>query len=161
MAKPYTLITTDELENLAWDYILECDNFKKEHPTASGKVVTIPDRKIPTVDYFLRIWIPRQGKPTISRTTYYNWLNGYDDMKLDTIKRIEGIFKALAVDILANDNKGASGIFYAKNKLGMTDKTTLEHEGEFKPIQIIANFGTPLNFNNDDNIQLSGIREIH
>jgi hypothetical protein len=40
-------------------------------------------------------------------------------LKLHTIKNIEGIFKALATDIVANEGKG---IFYAKNRLGMTDK---------------------------------------
>lgn len=113
-------ITPEELENLAYQYIDNCINFKKEHPTSSGKVVQVLDRKIPTIEYFLRIWIPKQGKPTICRKTYYNWLNGEDEIKLHTIKNIEGVFKALAVDIVANEGKG---IFYAKNRLDMTDKT--------------------------------------
>jgi len=71
----------------------------------------------------LRIWIPREGKPTIYKKTYYNWLNGKDEKKLHTIKNIEGIFKALAIDIVCNKCKG---IFYAKNRLGMTDKTPLQ-----------------------------------
>ncbi|MCA6442321.1 MAG: hypothetical protein ACK5QC_15225 [Bacteroidota bacterium] len=120
MATPKTLITFNELENLANQYVNECINNKKEHPTASGKVVLINDRKIPTIDYFLRIWIPLQGKPTISRATYYRWLNDENNLnKCDTIKTIEGLFKALAADIVANEQKG---IFYAKNKLGWTDK---------------------------------------
>lgn len=113
-------ITPEELENLSYQYIEDCINFKKEHPTSSGKVVQVLDRKIPTIEYFLRIWIPKQGKPTICRKTYYNWLNGEDEIKLHTIKNIEGVFKALAVDIVANEGKG---IFYAKNRLDMTDKT--------------------------------------
>lgn len=121
MATPKTQITAEELEQLAWTYAIECTNHKKDHPTASGKVVQILDRKLPTINYFLRIWIPLTGKPTISRTTYYNWLNGNDQEKLDTIKRIEGVFKALAIDIVANEGKG---IFYAKNKLEMSDKNS-------------------------------------
>lgn len=119
MATPKTQITAEELEQLAWTYAIECTNHKKDHPTASGKVVQILDRKLPTINYFLRIWIPLTGKPTISRTTYYNWLNGNNQEKLDTIKRIEGVFKALAIDIVANEGKG---IFYAKNKLDMNDQ---------------------------------------
>lgn len=120
MAAPKTQISIQELENLAYRYVDECLNYKKEHPTASGKVVLINDRKIPTIDYFLRIWIPLQGKPTMSRATYYRWLNDENNFnKCDTIKTIEGLFKALAADIVANEQKG---IFYAKNKLGWTDK---------------------------------------
>jgi len=117
------MISPDELEELSYKYLEDCMNFKKEHPTASGRLVQINDRQIPTIDYFLRIWIPKQGKPTICRKTYYNWLNGEDELKLHTIKNIEGIFKALATDIVANEGKG---IFYAKNRLGMTDKAQNE-----------------------------------
>jgi len=134
MATPKTEITTIELENFAWDYILECLSNTKDHPTASGKIALIKDRHIPTISYFLKIWLPMKGKPTISRTTYYNWLNNTDDIdKLDTIKRIEGYFKALAIDIVANEGKG---IFYAKNKLGMTDKSIIETTEKFTPIEI-------------------------
>ncbi|MDP1725569.1 MAG: hypothetical protein Q8M15_02205 [Bacteroidota bacterium] len=132
MATPKTNITPEELEELSYKYIEDCINFKKEHPTASGKLVNISDRQIPTIDYFLKIWIPKQGKPTICRSTYYNWLNGEDQDKLDTIKNIEGVFKALAIDIVANEGKG---IFYAKNRLGMTDKAQIE-QTTFKPFEI-------------------------
>jgi hypothetical protein len=124
MATPHTEITLIQLELLAYNYIEDCMNFKKEHPTASGRLVQINDRQIPTIDYFLRIWIPMRGKPTINRSTYYRWLNDIDnEEKCNTIKSIEGIFKALATDIVANEGKG---IFYAKNRLGMTDKALNE-----------------------------------
>ena len=42
-----------------------------------------------------------------------------NQIKKDTIKRIDDLFQALATNIVANEGKG---IFYAKNKLGMTDK---------------------------------------
>jgi hypothetical protein len=145
MATPKTLITPLEIEQLAYIYIDECINNKKENPTASGRVVLIKDRHLPTIDYFLRIWIPKQGKPTICRTTFYNWLNGYNEDKLNTIKRIEGLFIALAIDIVANEGKG---IFYAKNKLGMTDKAVIEQQ-EIKPI--IINLGSGINPKEDDN----------
>ena len=115
----YSKLKPDELEKLAYLYIQECINHKKDIQSSSGKIALISDRKIPTIDYFLRIWIPLQQKPTICRATYYNWLKSEDLTKLDTIKNIEAIFKALAIDIVANECKG---IFYAKNRLGMTDK---------------------------------------
>jgi len=124
MATPKTELTLTELENLGYQYITDCIEYKKEHPTASGKIVLLKERKIPTIDYFLRIWIPKQNKPTICRATYYRWLNDETNKeKCDTIKTIEGIFKALAIDIVANEGKG---IFYAKNKLGWADKTNNE-----------------------------------
>ncbi len=120
MATPKTDITLVQLEQLSYKYIDECINHKKDHPTASGKIVKILDRHIPTIDYFLRIWLPIKCKATISHSTYYRWLNDETNPnKCDTIKSIEGLFKALAIDIVANEGKG---IFYARNKLGMTDK---------------------------------------
>ena len=120
MARPKTDISLIHLEQLAYEYINECIEHKKQHPTASGKVVLIADRHIPTIDYFLRIWIPTKGEPTVNRTTYYRWLNDESNIeKCNTIKNIEELFKALATDIVANEGKG---IFYAKNRLGMTDR---------------------------------------
>lgn len=134
MATPKTKISASELEELSYIYIDECLENKRENPTASGKVVLIKDRHIPTIDYFLRIWIPKKGKPTICRTTYYNWLNGSNEDKLNTILVIQGLFNSLAVDIVANEGKG---IFYAKNKLNMHDRQQIE-QVEFKPIQILG-----------------------
>jgi hypothetical protein len=123
MAKPKTDISLQHLEQLAYAYIDECLIYRKEHPTASGKIVRLLDRQIPTVDYFLRIWVPKKKKPTIHRSTYYRWLNDEINIeKCDTIKNIEQLFKALATDIVANEGKG---IFYAKNRLGMTDRAML------------------------------------
>ena len=144
MASPKTNIETFELEELSYKYIDECIENRRENSTASGKVVLIRDRHLPTIDYFLRIWIPKQGKPTICRTTYYNWLNGYNEDKLNTIKNIEGLFIALAIDIVANEGKG---IFYAKNKLGMTDKAQIE-QNEIRPLMITLNPNDNDNENN-------------
>ena len=140
-------ITPEQLEQYAWTYINECIENKREHPTASGKVVLLTERHLPTIAYFLMIWLPLKGLPTLCRTTYYNWLKSDDDEVMNTIKNIEGMFSALAIDIVANEGKG---IFYAKNKLGMTDKIIEVDENKFKPI-LIAQFGKPLNINNNGN----------
>lgn len=135
MATPKTMIEPQELESLSWQYVLECLENTKQNATASGKIVNIKDRHIPTISYFLKIYIPLKGSPTISRATYYNWLkNDNNPDKLDTIKRIEGLFEALAIDIVANEGKG---IFYSKNKLNFSDKTIVESKEQFKPIEII------------------------
>lgn len=70
MATPKPQIEPSELMSLAWEYITECEENTKQHPTASGKIANIKDRHLPTISYFLKIWIPKKGKPTISRTTY-------------------------------------------------------------------------------------------
>jgi hypothetical protein len=50
-------------------------------------------------------------------------LNSDDKLKSDTIKKIDELFKGLAVDIVGNEGKG---IFYAKNRLGMHDRQQVE-----------------------------------
>jgi hypothetical protein len=106
-------------------YISECISHTKEVVTNSGKVMQVQDRHIPTVDYFLNIWLPLLKLETIHRDTYYAWLKSDNELKSDTIKRIDSLFKSLAVDIVANEGKG---IFYAKNRLGMHDKQHIENK---------------------------------
>ena len=114
-----------QLEEYSWAYIDECIQHSKEVVSGSGKVVEVRDRYIPTVDYFLRVWIPRNysKKDTIKRSTYYRWLKWENTFKQKVIKSIDDDFKALATDIVANEGKG---IFYAKNRLGMNDKQHIE-----------------------------------
>jgi len=113
-----------KLEELAFIYITKCCSHKKEQLSNKGEVMLIMDRHIPTIDYFLRIWIPLIRKEkSIHRSTYYEWLQSDDKLKADTIKKIDELFKSLAADIVANEGKG---IFYAKNRLGMHDRQQLE-----------------------------------
>ena len=113
------------LEKLAKEYINECMSKTKEVGTGSGKVIEVKERNIPTIDYFLSIWIPMvKDDKTISRPTYYEWLKSTNELKFNTIKRIDDLFKGLAADIVANEGKG---IFYAKNKLGWRDRQEVEH----------------------------------
>ncbi len=114
-----------ELEQWAYVYIDECLSNTKQHATGSGKVVEVMDRHIPTIDFFLRIWIPKHTNMSpIHRSTWYDWLNGTGE-KSDIIKKINEVFKSLAEDIVANEGKG---IFYAKNRLGMHDKQHIEQK---------------------------------
>ena len=106
-------------------YLSECLAHTKEVVSGSGKVIEVRDRHIPTIDYFLNIWIPLLNMEKIGRTTYYEWLKSGDELKSNTIKRINDDFKALATDIVANEGKG---IFNAKNRLGMHDKQHIENK---------------------------------
>jgi hypothetical protein len=113
----------NKLPDYANDYIDVCLNHSKEVATGSGKIVEQKERHIPTIAFFLNIWLPRNVGNTISRDTYYEWLKQNSTDKSDTIKKIDDLFQALAADIVANEGKG---IFYAKNKLGWTDKQQIE-----------------------------------
>lgn len=126
----------NKLSELSDQYIECCLHHTKEVATGSGKIVELKERHIPTIAYFLNIWIPLNHTKTISRVTYYNWLRGdMGEAKKKVIEEIDEKFKALAGDIVANEQKG---IFYAKNKLGWTDRldSNTHHTG-----QINANFG--------------------
>lgn len=119
----YSQEIVDQLEDLAFEYIQECLNNTKPHVAGNGKVEQIPDRHIPTIDYFLRIWIPiKKGMELIKRRTWYDWLKE-NSAKSHTIKNIDDQFTALGKNIVANEGKG---IFYAKNKFGMHDRQQVE-----------------------------------
>jgi len=121
MAKSLEFI--NQLPIHADNYLRECMEHTKDVVSGSGKVVAVMDRHIPTIDYFLNIWIPLLNMESMARKTYYEWLKSDDELKSNTIKRIDADFKALATDIVANEGKG---IFYAKNRLGMHDRQQLE-----------------------------------
>ena len=127
------------LPDWADKYIQECISHTKEVVSGSGKVVQVQDRHIPTIAYFLNIWLPMISNIKMDRGTYYNWLHkDENDLKFNTIKKIDEKFKALAADIVANEQKG---IFYAKNKLGWTDKQVTEASLNVTglPINIMTN----------------------
>lgn len=121
MANQYRDIDKEELKQYATEYCDECMDARKT-VTASYKLVDIPERHIPTVEYFLAHWL-RRNHPEFHKTMIKSrqW---YDAKKDDnhplsqTIKEITNDFHALARDIVANEGKG---IFYAKNALGMGD----------------------------------------
>jgi hypothetical protein len=132
---PKSKAFVDRLEELAWEYINECINHKKEVLSNKGSKEQVKDRHIPTISYFLNIWIPLNysKKDTIKRSSYYRWLKWEDSYKKETIERIDDSFKALAGDIVANEGKG---IFYAKNKLGWADKTESKNTNNFQLLNI-------------------------
>lgn len=108
------------LESLAYDYVQDCEGYHTEKLANNGQVVKLKDRKIPTIKYFLMVWIPSRGAPLVSRNTYYRWIREKGDDAV-IFKGIKDLFDAVAIDIIANDNKGAGAIFYGK-QIGMTDR---------------------------------------
>jgi len=133
--KEYFLKRLPEYAN---QYIDLCMEARKEVATGSGKIVEIKDRHLPTITYFLQIWMPRNVGKTISRVSYYNWLRGFGGVEKEkAIEAVDELFKALAIDIVANEGKG---IFYAKNKLGMTDRV----ESRNLNTEVSAEFGSKI-----------------
>jgi hypothetical protein len=116
----------EEIIQKAQEYVDFCLESTKEVPT-SGGVRIIRERHIPTIMYFLLVWMPKQDVKFYKRRQYYNVLNKSDHPAHETVKEIDEIFRALAADIVANEGKG---IFYAKNLLGWTDRAKTEEKQE-------------------------------
>lgn len=133
MGRPYKDIDQDELLRLAQAYCDDCINATQEQATGSGKIVSVKSRHIPTIDYFLRHWLRREHFEFYNRGHFYHVMKDGEHPLSDTIKRIDEDFKALAVDIVATEGKG---IFYAKNRLGMTDKQQIDTTASVKVINI-------------------------
>lgn len=134
-------VTPEQLMAYANEYVRECLNSKEERLTNAGQIVLLKNRKIPTIQFFLCWWIPKgtpEIRPTICRKTFYNWKEGSDPDKKEAATFIDELFEAIATDILANDNKGASSIFYAKNKMNWTDK--LQNESTFNLRETVLQF---------------------
>jgi hypothetical protein len=136
------------LPEYADKYISLCRNHTKEVATGSGKIVEIRERHIPTIEFFLQIWLPENLGETIVKSTYYEWMKSEDEIKSNAIKRIDDKFKALAGDIVANEQKG---IFYAKNKLGWTDKAENRNENINRVINVeVVKSDTPISSSESD-----------
>jgi hypothetical protein len=120
MARNRTYLSN--LKEYAFKYVDECEQKRKEQLSNKGDIVKIEDRKNPTIDYFLTIWLPKNCKKnkTISRSTYYRWMNWDNVDKKRTIDEIDSLFKAVQLDIAANEGKGFQ---YLKYKFGWADKT--------------------------------------
>ena len=118
-------VDTDRLIELANEYIEHCLNSTKEYPTARG-AVEVKERHLPTIKYFLYIWLRMQNFEFYKKTQWFEAINNTEHPYHLTVKTIDDTFRALATDIVANEGKG---IFYAKNYLGMTDKVQTESTG--------------------------------
>lgn len=125
MANKHRDIDADRLKEIAVEYCDECINNTVEVATASGKVIEVRNRHIPTIGYFLLHWIRRQHPDfyMLKKSQFYGSLRNEEHPLSHTIKEIDEDFKELARDIVANEGKG---IFYAKNRLGMHDKQQVE-----------------------------------
>jgi len=134
VANTYRNIDADKLNELAETYCDECIDAIKQIATNSGKVLDVKERHLPTIDYFLKHWLRRKHnefwQTNLKSSQWYNAQSDSAHPLSDTIKGITSDFHALSKDIVANEGKG---IFYAKNALGMTDRTEQTIKGEIPP----------------------------
>lgn len=126
MARLVKDIDQERLLEWADEYIDYCLNSTKEVATGAG-VKIIRERHLPTISFFLLIWLPRQGFEFYNRANYYEVLSKEDHPCHKITKQIDELFRALAADVVANEGKG---IFYAKNLLGWTDRAKNEEKQE-------------------------------
>lgn len=131
----------DNLKEYAWHYIEECENKRKEQLSNKGTLVEVSERKMPVLDYFLMYWFPKNCKSnrTISRSTYYRWLKWDNSFKKKSIDEIDSLFKAVQLDVVANEGKGLA---YIKNKFGWSDKQQHDINANIKTYA--ADFGTTI-----------------
>jgi restriction endonuclease len=136
MSNTHRDIDADKLDEYALQYCDECIDAVKQIATNSGKVLDVKERHLPTIDYFLKHWLRRKHKEfwegCLKRSQWYNAQSDSEHPLSDTIKIITENFHALSKDIVANEGKG---IFYAKNALGMTDRTEQTLKGEVSPFK--------------------------
>ncbi|MFZ9296667.1 MAG: hypothetical protein ACO259_10740 [Bacteroidia bacterium] len=130
MANQYRNIDPEELQAMADAYCDYCIESTKEVPTVKGPV-SIKERHLPTTNYFLLHWLRRKHFEFYKRTNWYHAIKDNEHPLSNTIKSIDEQFKALAEDIVANEGKG---IFYAKNRLGMTDKAENKNDTTYRLI---------------------------
>lgn len=125
MANNYRDIDKEKLLELAQKYIDECEAASKEVATGKG-VQSIKERKLPTIKYWVIQWLKKEGFDFYTRQHVYAAIADENHPLSDTLKRIRESFDGVAEDVVANEGKG---IFYAKNRLGMSDKVDTKQDG--------------------------------
>jgi hypothetical protein len=119
MAKNKTYLSN--LLEYAFIYIDECEYNRKEQLSNKGDIIKILERKNPTIDYFLTVWLPKNCKKnkTIHRSTYYRWIK-WDNIHIKfVINQIDNLISSVQKDVAANEGKG---IQYLKYKFGWADR---------------------------------------
>lgn len=125
MANNFRDIDKEQLLELAQKYIDECEAASKEVATGKG-VQAIKERKLPTIKYWVIQWLRKEGFDFYTREHVYAAMADETHPLSYTLKKIRESFDGVAEDIVANEGKG---IFYAKNRLGMSDKVDTKNDG--------------------------------
>ena len=124
VTRDFKKIDEEKLMDLAYAYCDDCMSGTKEVATGSGKIVSIRDRFVPTIDYFLHHWLRKHEFEFYTKMGLWKVRQDPTHPYHEISNKIVDMFKALATDIVANEGKA---IFYAKNALGMTDRAVTEN----------------------------------
>ena len=128
-------IVPEELDRLAWEYIQFCLDATIEVPTAKG-ACKIKQRHLPTISFFLLVWCRDKAFEFYGRANWYIVLRDEEHPYHIHVNAVNELFNALAVDIVANEGKG---IFFAKNKLGMSDRIDQRNENTITTLNVNVN----------------------
>jgi hypothetical protein len=123
MANQYQNLDSDKLLDLVAEYIIECENNKKEHVSVKGDVTLVKDRKVAGWKYFVGHWLINKGFDFYTRQYTYEIEKDDSHPLSDTIKKAKARLDSYSEDVVANEGKG---IFWAKNRLAMHDRQQLE-----------------------------------
>lgn len=118
--------TPEEIQQEWNNYIAYCEKYTVEHPTGSGKVVSVLKPRIPTIGEFV----------SILGTSYTQWQRytsdneSYKEFK-ETVDFINHVIESKKVAALVNGEGNTTGlIFDLKANYKWSDKQTIEHTGD-------------------------------
>lgn len=123
IGRPPIFQTPEELQTAIEAYFNECRNNKTKVLTKDGKVVDLPDPKIPTI-------AGCAYAVGMDRHTFYDYEN--KDEFSHTIKRARNYIIAQWESKCINTNANAGGIIFIAKNYGYTDKQEFEHSGGVK-----------------------------
>ncbi len=123
MANKHKKIDADELELLAAQFILECSNNKIEQLSNKGEIVEVAKRRIAAWKFFCSNWLPNKGFDFYTVEYSYEVDKDVNHPLSYTLKKVKAKIDGYSEDVVANEG---TGIFWAKNRLGMHDRQQLE-----------------------------------
>lgn len=142
MANKHRDIDESKLLDLAAEYIIDCENNRNEQLSNKGEIVEVGKRKIADWKYFVSWWLVKKGFDFYTRQYSYDVEKDLSHPLSDTIKKIKAMMDGYSSDVVANEG---TGIFWAKHRLGMSDKALDDSENQnqikinLKDIEIVVN----------------------
>ena len=105
VTRDFKKIDEEKLMELAYAYCDDCMSGTKEVATGSGKIVSIRDRFVPTIDYFLHHWLRKHEFEFYTKMGLWKVRQDPTHPYHEISNKIVDMFKALATDIVANEGK--------------------------------------------------------
>ena len=119
-------ITPEKIQEEWNKYIAYCERYTVEHPTGSGKVVSVLKPRIPTVGEFM-------ARIKVNYASWHRYTDGSETYKefKPVVDFINEIIESKKVAALVNGEGNTTGlIFDLKANYKWSDKQTIEHTGD-------------------------------